>query len=148
VVIAPLSLGEMKYLILMLLFSFFGVGTEVFFTSIHDYLKSRDISLKGRSYLWMFLVYGAYGLIISPLYNAISDIHLFLRALVYTAVIFSGELGFGLFFKLILKKCPWEYPTGKTIKKVVKLNYLPFWFVFGIASEYLYRGFIYITVFE
>ena len=59
----------MEYFILFLIFSFLGVGIEVIFSSIHDYMKNKDISLKGRSYLWMFLLYGIWGLIIGPLYN-------------------------------------------------------------------------------
>lgn len=131
----------------MILYSFFGVGIEVFFTSIHDYFKTKDIRLKGRSYFWMFFVYGAYGLLIDPLYKAISSFHFILRALIYMAVIFLGEFIFGLFFKFILKKCPWEYKTGITIMGIVKINYLPFWMIFGIVSEFLYRGFIHISIY-
>jgi hypothetical protein len=137
----------MKYIILMFLFSFFGVGTEVFFTSIHDYFKTKDNRLKGRSYFWMFIVYGSYGLLIDPLYNAISSLNIFLRALIYMCVIFMGEFIFGLIFKMVLKKCPWEYKTGITIMGIVKINYLPFWLIFGIVCEFLYRGFIYITIY-
>ena len=137
----------MKYIILMFLFSFFGVGIEVFFTSIHDYFKTKDISLKGRSYFWMFIVYGSYGLLIDPLYNAISSFNIFLRALIYMCVIFMGEFIFGLIFKMVLKKCPWEYKTGITIMGIVKINYLPFWLIFGMVSEFLYRGFITITIY-
>ena len=50
----------MKYLILFFLYSFVGISVEVFFTSIHDYIKTRDIAFRGRSYLWMFPIYGSH----------------------------------------------------------------------------------------
>jgi hypothetical protein len=137
----------MQYLLLFLIFSFFGVGVEVFFSSIHDYIRYRDISFKGRSYLWMFLLYGLWGIVIGPLYNLIKDIPFVLRGLVYLAVIFAGELGYGYFLKAVIKKCPWEYRGRWTLKGMVNLLYLPFWLAFGYISELIYRGFISITMY-
>jgi len=113
----------MKYLILFLIYSFFGVGTEVFFTSVSDYIKSKDMTFQGRSYLWMFPIYGSWGLIIEPLYMA-------------------GEFIYGYILKVTIKKCPWEYKTKWTIMGIVNLTHIPFWLVFGYLSELLYRGFI------
>lgn len=137
----------MEYLILFFIFSFFGVGIEVFFSSIHDYIKKKDISLKGRSYLWMFPLYGIWGIIIGPLYDLTASIPFFLRGLIYLAVIFIGELSYGYLLKLIIKKCPWEYSGRGTIGGVVRLLYLPFWLVFGYISELLYRGFSLVTIY-
>ena len=94
----------MEYLVLFLIFSFFGVGVEVFFSSIHDYIRYRDIAFKGRSYLWMFILYGIWGIIIGPLYNLIADIPFLIRSFIYLVVIFIGELGYGYFLKLVIKK--------------------------------------------
>jgi hypothetical protein len=137
----------MKYLVLFLIFSFFGVGIEVLFSSIHDYIRYRDISFKGRSYLWMFPLYGIWGLAIGPLYGLIEVIPFVLRGFVYLAVIFAGELSYGYLLKFIIKKCPWEYKGRWTIKGVVNLLYLPFWLIFGYVSELIYRGFISITIY-
>jgi hypothetical protein len=137
----------MKYLVLFLIFSFFGVGIEVIFSSIHDYARNKDISLKGRSYLWMFPLYGIWGLVIGPLYNLIEVIPFILRGFIYLAVIFAGELSYGYLLKLIIEKCPWEYKGRWTIKGVVNLLYLPFWLIFGYISEMIYRGFISMTIY-
>jgi len=137
----------MKYLILFFIYSFFGVGIEVFFSSIHDYIRYKDIAFRGRSYLWMFPLYGSLGLIIEPLYNLIKFIPFLLRGFIYLVIILAGELIYGYILKLIIKKCPWEYKTKWTIMGIVKLNYLPFWLLFGYLSELLYRGFISITVY-
>jgi uncharacterized membrane protein len=132
----------MKYLILFLIYSFFGVGTEVFFTSVSDYIKSKDMTFQGRSYLWMFPIYGSWGLIIEPLYHLIIFIPFILRGFIYLFVVMAGEFIYGYILKLTIKKCPWEYKTKWTIMGIVNLTYIPFWLVFGYLSELLYRGFI------
>ncbi len=137
----------MKYLLLFFIYSFFGVGIEVFFTSIHDFIRYRDRSLKGRSYLWMFPIYGSLGLIIGPLYDFLRPIHFLLRGLIYMAVIFAAEFCYGYFLKLIIGKCPWEYKSRWAIKGVVKVTYLPFWLAYGYIAELLYRGFTNITIY-
>ncbi len=137
----------MEFLILFFIFSFFGVGIEVIFSSIHDYIRKKDISLKGRSYLWMFPLYGIWGIIIGPLYDLIGFMPFILRGFIYLGAIFIGELSYGYLLKLIIKKCPWEYKGKLTIGGVVRLAYLPFWLVFGYISELLYRGFKLITIY-
>lgn len=137
----------MKYLVLFLIFSFFGVGIEVLFSSIHDYIRNKDISFKGRSYIWMFPLYGIWGLVIGPLYGLIEVVPFVLRGFVYLAVIFAGELSYGYLLKLVIKKCPWEYKGRWTIKGLVNLLYLPFWLIFGYISEMIYRGFVSITIY-
>jgi len=137
----------MKYLILFFIYSFFGVGIEVFFTSIHDYIRYKDISFRGRSYLWMFPLYGGLGLIIEPLYNSIKFIPFIFRGFIYLFVIIAGEFIYGYILKLTIKKCPWEYKTKWTIIGLVKLTYIPFWLIFGYLSELLYRGFISVTIY-
>jgi hypothetical protein len=137
----------MEYVILFLIFSFFGVGVEVLFSSIHGYIRSKDLSFKGRSYLWMFLLYGIWGVIIGPLYNLIKPVPFVARGFIYLVVIFLGELSYGYLLKLAIKKCPWEYKGSWTIGGTVRIIYLPFWLAFGYVSELLYKGFISITIY-
>ena len=137
----------MKYLILFFIYSFFGVGVEVFFTSIHDYIRYKDVALRGRSYLWMFPLYGCAGIVIEPLYNLIASVPFVLRGFIYMIVIFAAEFVYGLLLKLIIKKCPWEYRSKWAIMGVVRIDYLPFWLVFGYILELIYRGFIAITIY-
>ncbi|MDD5660253.1 MAG: hypothetical protein PHR39_09645 [Actinomycetota bacterium] len=130
-----------------MIYSFFGVGIEIIFTSIHDYIRYKDIALKGRSYLWMFLIYGCFGLIIKPLYPLISFIPFVIRGLIYTAIIFVGEFAYGFLLKLIIKKVPWEYKTRWSILGIVNLAYLPFWLLLSYILELIYRCFLKITIF-
>ena len=137
----------MKYLILFFLYSFLGIGVEVFFTSIHDYIKTRDIAFRGRSYLWMFPIYGVLGIIIGPLYDSLIKVPFIFRGLIYMVVIFAGEFIYGYLLKLILKKCPWEYKSKWAVLGIVRLDYLPFWLAYGYIAELLYRGFLAITIY-
>jgi len=138
----------MKYLILFFLFSFLGVGVEVFFTSIGDYIKYRDLSFPGKSYLWMFPIYGIWGLIIDPLYHLISPVPFILRGFIYLFIIMAGEFIYGSLLKLIIKKCPWEYQTSWTLLGFVNFKFIAFWLIFGYLSELLYRGFIFATIYK
>jgi uncharacterized membrane protein len=137
----------MKYLILFFLYSFFGVGVEVFFTSIGDTFKNKDLAFRGKSYLWMFPIYGSWGLVIGPLYHLMGSIPFILRGFIYVFVIIAGEFIYGSILKLAIKKCPWEYKTKWTLKGFVNFTFIPFWLIFGYLSELLYRGFILITIF-
>jgi hypothetical protein len=138
----------MKYLILFLLFSFFGVGIEVFFTSIGDFFKNKDLSFCGKSYLWMFPIYGSWGLVIGPLYHLISPVPFLLRGFIYLFIIMSGEFIYGYLLKLAIKKCPWEYKKKWTLMGFVNFTFIPFWLIFGYLSELLYRGYISVTIYK
>ena len=140
--------GAMKYLILFFLFSFFGVGLEVLFTSIGDYIKHKDLSFRGKSYLWMFPIYGSWGLIIGPLYHLISPVPLILRGFIYLFIIMAGEFIYGYILKLAIKKCPWEYKTRWTLMGFVNFAFIPYWLVFGYLSEFIYRGYFLVTIYE
>jgi len=138
----------MKYLLLFLVFSFFGVGIEVFFTAIGHYIKNKNLSFQGKSYLWMFPIYGSLGLIIEPLYHALKAVPFIFRGFIYLLVIMAGEFISGYILRLIIKKCPWEYKTKWSVMGLVNLAYAPFWLIFGYLSELLYRGFISITIYK
>ncbi|MDD3777717.1 MAG: hypothetical protein PHN32_08960 [Actinomycetota bacterium] len=137
----------MKYLLLFLIYSFLGVGIEVFFTSIHDFIRYRDLSFKGRSYLWMFPIYGSLGLVIGPLYNNLQVVPFIARGFIYMAIIFAAEFAYGFLLKLAIGKCPWEYHSRWAIMGLVKVTYLPFWLAYGYLAELIYRGFINITIY-
>ena len=131
----------MKHFILFLIFSFFGeVGAEVFFSSIHDYIRYRDIAFKGRSYLWVFSLYGIWGIIISPLYNLIEPIPFVIRGFIYLAVIFIGEFIYGYILKLTIKKCPWEYKGSILVNtwSLVKIDLVLVTFQVAIGSSLQY----------
>jgi hypothetical protein len=95
----------------------------------------------------MFPIYGAMGIIIGPLYNAIIKVPFILRGFIYMLVIFAGEFIYGYLLKLIIKKVPWEYKSKRAIMGIVRIDYLPFWLVLGYIMELLYMGFVAITIY-
>jgi hypothetical protein len=57
------------------------------------------------------------------------------RGLIYAALIFTVEFWAG---RILSKKnlCPWDYSRSKWhIGKVIRLDYLPFWFLSGLLFE-------------
>ena len=69
------------------------------------------------------------------------------RSIYARIVIFAAEFIYGLLLKLVIKKCPWEYRSKWAIMGVVRIDYLPFWLVFGYILELIYRGFVAITIY-
>ncbi len=112
---------------------FYGLIMEVFFTSLHS-LRSRDLTLKAKTSLWMFPIYGCAALL-TPLYKLLQTKSILQRGLTYMSLIFSAEYLSGI----SLRKnnlCPWDYSRSRwNIKKVIRLDYAPFWFLAGLFFE-------------
>jgi len=110
-----------------------GWCTEIIFTSLHS-LQQRDFRLMGVTSLWMFPIYGLSSLLIIP-YKLLKHYSALIRGIVYTICIFLGEFLSG---QLLLKfhACPWNYEKARlNIKKVIRLDYAPLWFLFGLFLE-------------
>lgn len=108
---------------------------EIIFTSLSS-LRRRDLSLKGNTSLWMFPIYGL-ACFIAPLSRLLEKNPIWKRGLIYAAVFFIGEYSCG---SLLKKKeiCPWDYSHSKwNIQKVIRLDYLPLWFLAGLLYERL-----------
>ena len=125
----------MAVLKIFLLFGIFGIFAEVIFTGIKRGLFDRDWMLGGNSYLWMFPIYGASGLLIQLLHNVFADYNFVFRGLLYAAYILVGEFITGSILKLLLGRCPWHYTAKFAVKNVIRLDYAPVWFVFGLVIE-------------
>ena len=106
---------------------------EIIFTSLHS-LKNHDFRLLGVTSLWMFPIYGLGSLLIIP-YKIVRKYSFLIRGTVYTICIFLGEFFSG---RLLSKfhACPWNYEKAPlNIKKVIRLDYAPLWFLFGLFLE-------------
>lgn len=121
-----------------LLSNFFRCGivgwcTEIIFTSLHS-LYHHDYRLIGVTSLWMFPIYGLGSLLVIP-YKFLKKYSFIVRGTIYTICIFLGEFFSG---QLLTKFqiCPWNYEKAKfNIKKVIRLDYAPLWFLFGLFLE-------------
>lgn len=106
---------------------------EILFTAF-DSFRKRELTLIGKTSLWMFPIYGM-AAIIKPLYQRIKNLPTLIRASIYSVLIFIGEYISGS----ILKKynvCPWDYSNARAnIKGVIRLDYAPYWMLTGLLYE-------------
>ena len=110
-----------------------GWCTEIIFTSLNS-LRNHDHRLLGVTSLWMFPIYGLSSFLIIP-YKFIKKYSFIVRGTVYTICIFLGEFFSGQLLSKI-HACPWNYEKARlNIKKVIRLDYAPLWFLFGLFLE-------------
>lgn len=108
---------------------------EIMFTAF-DSFRRRELTLHGRTSIWMFPIYGMAALI-KPAYKFLQGKPALLRSAIYTFGIFAGEFISGSFLKRH-NLCPWDYSKAKTnVKGVIRLDYAPFWMVAGLIFEHI-----------
>lgn len=108
---------------------------EIIFTAM-DSFRKRKFSLKGNTSIWMFPIYGC-ACFLAPIRHLLKGKSPFVRGLTYAALIFTAEYLTGT---LLNRKqlCPWDYSRSKwNIKKIIRLDYLPLWFMAGLLFERL-----------
>lgn len=106
---------------------------EILFTAL-DSLRRRDMTLKGKTSIWMFPIYGC-AAILSPISHLLRGKPLLLRGLTYMSLIFTTEYLTG---RLLEKRklCPWNYSRSRwNIRNLIRLDYAPCWFVAGLMFE-------------
>jgi hypothetical protein len=98
--------------------------------------RAERLRLAGHTYLWMFPIYGSAALLFEPVHDAVRDWSWPLRGVVYTIGLFTVEALAGFVLKWTTGRCPWDYSYARTsIGGVIRLDYAPLWFVFGLALE-------------
>ncbi len=108
---------------------------EIIFTSLGN-LKSKDLTLKGTTSIWMFPIYGS-AAFFAPVCKLMKNIPAFFRGLTYMCCIFSAEYISG---SLLQKHhmCPWDYGSARlNVNRLIRLDYAPFWFFAGLLLEKL-----------
>ena len=128
-----------------------GVAAEVAFTGARDSALRRGWSLQGRSYLWMFPIYGLAAFLFEPMHDAMRSRPFWERAVVYSAGIMGVEYLSGTALKKVVGVVPWDYsghgrfvvPGGAT-----RLDYAPLWAVAGLGLERLHDAMDRVTVGE
>ena len=110
---------------------------EIIFTAL-DSFRRREFRLKGQTSVWMFPIYGM-AVFLAPISKLLSNRNIWFRGGIYTLLIFITEYCTGYFLK---KKelCPWDYSRSKwNINGLIRIDYLPFWFVAGLLFERLLK---------
>jgi hypothetical protein len=131
-------------------FATYGVGGwvfEVVFTGVKGPVRDRDWRLASHTYLWMFPVYGAAGLLFERVHDALAERPMWQRGLAYTAGSYAVEAASGEAIRRAVGEVPWDYARprradGKVPRHVaglVRPAYAPVWFAAGLAFEQLDR---------
>lgn len=131
----------MENIVYFVIFASVGVTVEVVFTAIARFRKSQDNSLKGYSYIWMIPIYGLAYPLLAIAENYYEAVHLLIRGVAYTLILYILEYMFGLFLRKILGKCPWEdnYKGSRySVNNLIRLDFIPAWFVLTLLLERLY----------
>jgi len=129
-------------LIRLLLYGVFGWCAEIVWTALHDAVGARwrgepiDPRLAGRTYLWMFLIYGGGGLAFEIVHAGVANWPRVARGLLYMLGCFAVEYASGWAIKRATGTVPWEYASTRwNVHALIRLDYAPVWFVFGLLLE-------------
>lgn len=133
-----------KHLFLFCAFGCVGITTEIFFTAIVDLLdmiqaNNYNLKLQGKSYIWMFPIYGLGGIFFPLLMPYFEKFHALIRASIYALGILTVEFITGWLLEVFTGSCPWEYQTGLHIMGFIRLDYFPLWAGFGFMTETLVK---------
>lgn len=120
-----------------LLYGALGWCTEVIFSGIHDFARTRDPRLHSRTSLWMFPIYGSMAPLFEPLHDALRDrLPAPARAAVYGLGFMGVEYASGSALRSLVGKAPWDYSYApRHINGLVRPDYLPLWAAAGLAME-------------
>lgn len=133
-----------RKLFLFAAFGCVGITTEIFFTAIVDAINNVqagtaiDWRLLGKSYIWMFPIYGLAGILFPILLDKIIKWPLLLRVCFYGVAILAVEFITGGILDKLTGQCPWEYKTGWQVMGYIRLDYFPLWAGFGFMIERIY----------
>ena len=115
-----------------------GLLIEIFWTGMGS-LLSGNLALTGHTYLWMFFIYGL-AVFLEPIHDLIRSKSMLIRGFIWVTLIYAIEFSTGLFLKLLIGYCPWDYSnaTSLTILGLIRFDYAPAWFIAGIMFEKLH----------
>jgi uncharacterized membrane protein len=116
------------------LYGLAGWCVEIFWTGFGSLLM-MDVKLTGRTYIWMFFIYGL-AVFLEPVHNRIRNLPVLVRGGVYTVLILSAEYLTGWLLSILIGVCPWDYGTSRySINGFTRLDFAPAWFAAGLLFE-------------
>ncbi|MBS4536065.1 hypothetical protein GOQ29_10610 [Clostridium sp. D2Q-14] len=123
-------------LIKFIVYGLLGLLIEIFFTGIMSLIKSKDFTLIGHTYIWMFFIYGS-AVFLEKIHDTIRNKNFIIRGGIWSLVIFVIEFITGFLLEKIIGICPWDYSGNSpyTILGYIRLDYLPYWFILGLLFE-------------
>ena len=113
---------------------------EILFTGLVALLARRDRAATGTTYLWMFPIYGAGGLLLELAAAKLGACAWPLRLICYLTLIYALEYTSGGLLRRLLGRCPWDYSgRGLNVHGLVRLDYAPGWLVICVLFEPAHR---------
>ncbi len=134
-------------------FVLYGMGGwcgEIIFTAVTGSLSARDGRLMGRTYLWMFPIYGLLGPLFEPVHDAIRLHPWPLRALIWAVGFTLVEHSSGWLLHRLTGRCPWDYQAAGrrwAINPYIRWDYLPLWALVGLGMEPIHDFLVRLTPF-
>ena len=123
---------------LFIVYGILGIFGEVVYTSLKSLIRERSLRLQGRTYLWMFPIYGLIALLFGPVHRFMLDWPWPLRGLGYMLVIYAVEYVSGALLQRLTGEHIWHYKGRYNLHGHIQLAHAPVWFAVGLLVERYY----------
>jgi uncharacterized membrane protein len=127
---------HLSRLLRFFLYGFIGLTLEVIYTGLSALIHG-DWRMPGYTFLVMIAIYGL-AVFLEPVHNRIRPLPWWTRGLIYLFLIWGIEYYSGLFLKVLLGECPWNYTDPLNIQGLITLKMAPEWFFAGLGFEFLH----------
>ncbi len=121
------------YLYKYVVYGSLGICLEIFWTGFRS-LINQDYTMEGRTYIWMFFIYGL-AVFLEPIQEKIRGQNLILRGFIYMILIYIVEFLTGLLLRAFIGQCPWNYTGNGSIDGLITISFVPLWFGLGLLLE-------------
>jgi uncharacterized membrane protein len=129
-------------MIRFVLYGMFGWCAEIVWTAAQGAVAALrtgqrvDPRLAGRTYLWMFPIYGGGGMLFELAHGAVAGWAWPARGLVYMIGCFAVEYATGWLIQRATGVIPWDYAAHRWhVAGLIRLDYAFVWFAFGLLLE-------------
>lgn len=122
-------------LVRFIIYGLLGWIAEILYTGAFS-IMSGLVSLPGRTYLWMFPIYGL-AVFLEPLWERMRTIPWPIRGTIWAGVFFMIEYLSGGLLRAMIGVCPWDYGQASrfVLDGLIRLDYFPVWFTAGLIYE-------------
>lgn len=122
----------------LLLFAVGGIFGEILFTSLKALVLHRDITLHGKTQLWVVALYGFGGLWFECMERVLRRFHFGVRYTGYVLAVWSIEYAAGYVLdQWLIGECPWRYSGWTNLHGYIQLSHLPWWVLLSFVAERL-----------